>query len=67
LLKSLSVTVIGDERVVHDPDDGWRCSCIDYQEDPQCEHIERARVLVARRSALLSIDPCIDPRSRSSI
>jgi hypothetical protein len=67
LLEPLNVYVIGDERVFHDPDDGWRCSCIDYQEDPQCEHVERASALDARRFELLSIDPCADPRSLSSI
>ena len=34
--------LIEDERVFHDPDNGWRCSCIDYQEHPDCKHVRRA-------------------------
>jgi hypothetical protein len=39
--------LIDDERVFHDSDNGWRCSCIDYQENPDCEHVERAGVTTA--------------------
>jgi hypothetical protein len=52
LLKRYPVSVlVDDECVFHDLENGWRCSCIDYQEDPDCKHVECAQAKV-RESAI---------------